>query len=365
MIKVRDITSIIESVAPLSIQESYDNSGLILGNPEMEVTGALLTIDVTEEIIDEALKLNFNLIISHHPLIFKEIRKINGYGNVDKCIIKAIKNDIAIYAAHTNFDNTILGVNSKIADKLELINRKVLLPADNQLMKIVTFAPELHVNFVRDALFAAGAGEIGNYSSCSYTTKGTGSFCANKDANPFVGEIGKIHYENEMKIEMIFPVHLKDIIEKALLNSHPYEEPAFDFILLNNKLNSVGSGLSGELREETEIYAFLAKVKDIFNISYIRHNATGSEKIKKVSVCGGSGSFLINNAIRAKSDILITGDIKYHDFLDVHKQIVLADLGHFESEQFTKDIFYEVIQKKIPTFAVRKSEINTNPIKYL
>jgi dinuclear metal center YbgI/SA1388 family protein len=365
MIKVRDITSIIESVAPLSLQESYDNAGLILGNPEMEVRGALLCIDVTEEVISEALKFDLNLIISHHPLIFNGIKKINGYSHVENCIIKAIKNDIAIYAAHTNLDNIISGVNGKIADKLELINRKVLLPADDQLMKIVTFTPELHVQRVCDALFTAGAGRIGNYDKCSFQSNGIGTFMANENAKPFVGKLNEMHHESETKIEVIFPAYLKGNIEEALLKSHPYEVPAYDFIQIKNHLNSLGSGLIGELENECNVNDFLDQVKNVFNIGCIRHNATGLEKIRRVSICGGAGSFLINNAIKGKSDIFLTADVKYHDFLDSHKQIVLADLGHFESEQFTKDIFYEIIQKKMPTFAVRKSEINTNPIKYL
>lgn len=365
MAQVKDIVDIIQSVAPLSLQESYDNSGLLTGDPEWETDGALLCIDVTEEVIDEAIQKRAGLIISHHPLIFHGLKRLTGENAVQKCIIKAIKHDIAIYAAHTNMDNILEGVNGKIADKLELINRKVLLPGTKMMMKLITFVPEAHVENVKKALFDAGGGMIGNYDSCSFSSSGTGSFRPDEKAHPFAGTRGKVHFENETRIEIIFPGHAQTKIVKALLHAHPYEEPAYDLIQLQNDWQTLGSGLIGDLPESMETALLLRQIKKIFGCGAIRHTALIREKISRVAVCGGSGSFLLKNAIAGGADIFISADFKYHDFFETEGRIVIADIGHFESEQFTKDIFYEIIRKKIPTFALHISEINTNPIIYL
>jgi dinuclear metal center YbgI/SA1388 family protein len=362
--EVKSIAQIIESFAPLALQESYDNAGLLVGNPDMLTTGALLCIDVTEAVIDEAIALNVNLVISHHPLIFNGLKKITGQNEVQRCVIKAIKHDIAIYAAHTNIDNVIEGVNGRIADKIGLIKRTVLQPKQN-LLKLVTFIPKLHVQRVREAIFEAGAGTIGNYDSCSFNAEGYGSFRANENAKPFVGETDKIHYEEEVKIEVILPDYLSDKVLISMIKAHPYEEPAYDIIPLRNRFDNVGSGIVGELSDSIDEEVFLQQLKTIFGIKTIRHTALRGKPISKVAICGGSGSFLIPDAIKSKADIFISGDIKYHEFFQSENKIIIADVGHFETEQFTKDIFCDIIQKKLPTFAVHISKINTNPIIYL
>lgn len=362
---VRSITNTIESFAPLALQESYDNAGLLVGNPDMETTGALLCIDVTEAVIDEAISMKLNLIIAHHPLIFKGLKKITGQNEVQRCVIKAVKHDIAIYAAHTNIDNVIAGVNGKIADKIGLISRKILQPKQGMLLKLVTFVPKLHVQRVREAIFEAGGGTIGNYDACSFNCEGYGSFRPNNDAQPFVGEANKIHYEEEIKIEVILPDYIQKQVVSALIKAHPYEEPAYDLIPLNNAFDRVGSGIIGELPETEDEKTFLKRIKSIFGTSTIRHTALLGKQIKQVALCGGSGSFLLSEAIHANADVFISGDFKYHEFFDAENRILIADVGHFETEQFTKDIFYEIIQKKFPTFAIHISKINTNPIIYL
>jgi len=362
--EVKSIAQIIESFAPLALQESYDNAGLLVGNPDMLTTGALLCIDVTEAVIDEAIALNVNLVISHHHLIFNGLKKITGQNEVQRCVIKAIKHDIAIYAAHTNIDNVIEGVNGRIADKIGLIRRKVLQPKQN-LLKLITFVPKLHVQRVREAIFEAGAGTFGNYDSCSFNAEGYGSFRANENAKPFVGETDKIHYEEEVKIEVILPDYLSDKVLISMIKSHPYEEPAYDIIPLRNRFDNVGSGIVGELSDSIDEEVFLQQLKTIFGIKTIRHTALRGKPISKVAICGGSGSFLIPDAIKSKADIFISGDIKYHEFFQSENKIIIADVGHFETEQFTKDIFCDIIQKKLPTFAVHISKINTNPIIYL
>lgn len=363
--QVKDFVQLFEEFAPLNLQESYDNSGLLIGSHTALVTSVLVTIDITEAVVKEAIDNNCNLIISHHPLIFKGVKRITGENETQRCIIKLIQNNIAVYAAHTNFDNIINGVNSKIADKLGLANRKVLLASNNQLIKLITYVPKLHASSVREAIFNAGAGTIGNYDACSFNAEGVGTFRANELANPFVGEISKIHSEPEIKIEVILPAYLQSKVLNALISTHPYEEPAFDLIALNNTDNRLGAGLIGELPVEIAENEILSLLKTKFDCQVIRHTNFIGRKIKKVALCGGSGSFLLSKAIQAGADIFISGDFKYHDFFEAENRILVADLGHFETEQFTKHIFYEIITKKMPTFAVRISETKTNPINYL
>ena len=363
--KIKDICNIIENVAPLALQESYDNAGLLVGSAQMDVSGILLCIDITEAVIDEAIGKNCNLIISHHPLIFSGLKRLTGQNETQRCVAKAIKNDIAIYSAHTNIDNVLQGVNGKIAEKIGLTNTRILQPKSDILLKLITFVPHEHAEKVRNALFEAGAGQIGNYDACSYNLEGFGTFRAGEQANPFVGHSGEIHTEPEMRIELILPVFLKNKVLGALFKAHPYEEPAFDFIPLKNTWKEAGAGIVGELQEAENESDFLLRLKKIFDLKVIRHTGFSGKKIKRVAVCGGSGSELLKDALRVDADVFISGDFKYHEFFNAENQILIADIGHYESEQFTKEVFYDIITKKLPTFAVRISETNTNPINYL
>lgn len=363
--QLSEVTTYLETVAPLAYQESYDNAGLLVGSPKQEINQALITLDVTEAVLDEAIATKSNLIIAHHPLIFGGIKKLNGKNEVERCVIKAIQNNIAIYAAHTNLDSVIGGVNSKICEKLGLQNCRVLSPAEGQLKKLVTFIPFDHAEKVQQALFATGAGQIGNYDSCAYTVAGKGSFRGNEEARPFVGKKGEIHYENEIRFETIFPKHLQGKVIAALLQAHPYEEVAYDIFSLDNVHPQVGIGMIGELPKEMTETKFLRNTKKVFGTGAIRHSPLLGKNVKKVAVCGGAGSFLIRQAIGAKADIFVTGDLKYHQFFEAEDKIVLADIGHFESEQFTKEVFYELLTKKFPKFAIRLSTVNTNPVNYL
>ena len=362
---VKSICELIEEVAPLALQESYDNAGLLVGDSQMEVTSALVCIDITEVVIDEAIQKKCNLIISHHPLIFSGLKRLVGQNEVQRCVQKAIKNDIAIYAAHTNLDNVLTGVSGKMAEKIGLNNVQILQPKQNALLKLITYMPKIHTFAVREALFEAGAGQIGNYDSCSFNTEGTGTFKANEKAQPFVGNIDEIHSEPETRIEVILPEYLKFKVLEALLKTHPYEEPAYDFISLKNDWIQVGAGIVGELDEAEDELVFLNRIKSIFNVSSIRHTNFLNKKIKSVALCGGSGSSFLTDAISAGADVYISGDFKYHEFFEAENHILIADIGHFESEQFTKDIFFEIITKKMPTFAVQISDSKTNPINYL
>jgi dinuclear metal center YbgI/SA1388 family protein len=362
---LRNITDHLETIAPLSYQESYDNAGLIVGDKSRDISSALIAIDVTEEVVNEAISYGCELIISHHPLIFRGIKRITGANEVERCLIKAIKNDIAIYAAHTNLDSITGGVNSKICEKIGLEKCRILAPAKNQLLKLVTYVPENHVETVRSALFNAGAGVIGNYDQCSFINSGYGTFRGNEDSTPFIGTVGVLRSEPEVRLETIIPRHLTSKIVAALNNSHPYEEVAFDLVPIENNFPSVGMGMVGQLSTPCDEIEFLNLIKRVFGCKVIKHTELTGKQILKVAVCGGSGSFLINNAIAEGADIYITADLKYHDYFDADKKIVLADIGHFESEQFTKEVLKEIVLKKFPTFALRLSDVKTNPVSYL
>lgn len=362
---VKSICELIEEVAPLALQESYDNAGLLVGDSQTEVTSILICIDITEEVISEAIRKKCNLIVSHHPLIFTGLKKITGQNEVQRCVAKAIKNDIAIYAAHTNLDNVLSGVSGKMAEKIGLKNIQILQPKQDVLLKLITYVPKLHSYGLRQALFDAGAGKIGNYDSCSFNSEGVGTFRANENAQPFVGNIDEFHSEPEIRIEVILPEYLKYRVLDALLKTHPYEEPAYDFVPLKNVWSQIGAGVLGELEEAVDELIFLNRIKSIFKTPTIRHTSLLDKKIKRVALCGGSGSSFLLDAINAKADVYISGDFKYHEFFEAQKQILIADIGHFESEQFTKDIFFEIITKKMPTFAVQISDSKTNPINYL
>jgi dinuclear metal center YbgI/SA1388 family protein len=361
---LKDVANFLESFAPLSLQESYDNAGLITGDANTEIKTVLITLDVTEKVVDEAIQKNAQLIVAHHPIVFSGLKKFTGKNYVERTIIKAIKNDIAIYVAHTNLDSVDRGVNHKICEKLGLQNCKILQPASNQLKKLVTFIPVKSAGEVREAIFNAGAGNIGNYDSCGFIAEGLGTFRGNENSNPYVGKKGEIHAEKEIRFETIFPGYLQGKIIEALLKVHPYEEVAYDIYPIENKFEKVGMGMIGTFAEPKSEIEFLNQLKSIFNTGVIKHTALKDKPVEKVAVCGGSGSFLLNAAKASGADFFVSGDFKYHQFFDAENKIVIADIGHFESEQFTKELFYELLTKKFPKFAVRLSEVGTNPVFY-
>lgn len=363
--KVKDIVSFVEELAPLSYQESYDNSGLILGDMQMEVSSVLLSLDVTPEVVAEAIKLGANVIVAHHPVVFTGLKRLTGSNYTEQSVILAIKNNVAIYAAHTNFDSIKSGVNSAIAAKLGIKNPEILRPLAGALIKLVTFAPAASAEKVRVALLEAGAGHIGNYDSCSYNVEGYGTFRGDHNTNPYVGEKGKIHTEPEVRIETILPKAIQGKVLSALFGNHPYEEVAYDLYPLNNTYSGVGSGMVGDTDKPEEPLEFIKRVKRAFDAGCIRYTRLPGKKVRRVAFCGGSGSFLLKDAIAAKADAFITADFRYHQFFDAEDRILIADIGHYESEQFTIDLFYDYLSKKFPTFAVFKSKIKTNPINYL
>ncbi|MCF8231495.1 MAG: Nif3-like dinuclear metal center hexameric protein [Bacteroidales bacterium] len=363
--KIKEVTSYLDQTVPLMLQESYDNSGLLLGDEAKDLKGMLLTVDVTEEVVSEAVRKNCNLIIAHHPIIFKGLKKITGQNHVERTVEAAIKNDIAVYAAHTNLDSVDFGVSKMLADKVGMQNQQVLEPKENLLKKLATFCPVDYAEKVRKAIFEAGAGKIGEYDSCSFNLEGRGSFKPGEGTDPFVGEKNQLHYEREERIETVYPLYLEDKVLKALFESHPYEEVAYDVYPLDNKFDKVGHGMIGELKEAYAAEKFLEKIKKELGIGCIRHSTSKDKQVKKVAVCGGSGSFLIDKAKKAGADMFITADMKYHEFFEADKDFILVDIGHHESEKYTKDLLNQLIIKKFPNFAPTLSEIDTNPINYL
>lgn len=364
MTQLREIITALEGVAPLSLQESYDNSGLQVGDPGMEVNGILISLDVSEEVLSEAEKRGCNLVVSHHPVIFGGLKSITGKNAAERMVRTAIRKEIAIYSGHTNFDALMGGVNTYIANRLGLVDQEILEAADGQLKKVVVFVPHAHLDQVRQAMFDAGAGHIGAYDSCSFKLEGMGSFRGSGGSEPYVGEPGIFHQEPETRLETVVPAHLVSKVVRAMISAHPYDEVAYDVYPLELKNPNSGMGMLGSLKDPMDEKEFLAMVKESFRTGVIRHSELRGKPVKKVALCGGSGSFLLRRAMASGADVFLTGDVKYHQFFDAEGKIVIMDIGHFESEQFTRELFYDLLMKKFPKFAIRLSDTETNPIKY-
>ena len=363
--KIKDIIQEIEQWAPLDYAESFDNVGLLVGDSNTEITGVLITHDTIEKVVDEAIAKKMNLIVSFHPIIFSGLKKLTGKNYVERVVMKAIKHDIAIYALHTALDNQFFGVSGILANKLGLQNQRVLVPQQLTLLQLTTYVPNANADVVRQALFNAGAGNIGKYADCSYNIEGKGTYKPLKNAQPFAGELHKVHTEDEIKISVIFPKHLKDVVLQNLVATHPYEEVAYEVVQLQNHNQEIGLGIIGDLPTASTSKAYLSFLKEELQLSCIRHSNYIDKEIKKIAILGGSGSFAIGHAMRSKADVYITSDIKYHEFYQGENKMIIADIGHFESEQYTKLFLFEQLTKKSRNFAVALSEINTNPINYL
>lgn len=362
--KLSQITTELEKLAPLAYAEDFDNVGLLIGDANAEISKVLVTLDTTEEVVKEAIEKGVNLIVSFHPIIFSGMKKITGKNYVERIVKLAIKNDINIYATHTALDNSQFGVNFQIAKQLNLKNTEILIPQKDTLRNLVTYVPNGNAEQVRNALFAAGAGSIGDYVNCSFNLEGTGTFRAGENTNPFIGKIGEMHLEKEIRINVIFNKHLQSQILKVLKENHPYEEVAYEIFSLENSNQTIGIGMVGELENEISEEDFFKYLKEKMNSEFIRHSKLLNKKIKRIAVLGGSGSFAIADAKRAGADVFVTADLKYHNFFEAENQILLTDIGHYESEQFTKKLLTAYLSEKFPNFAVLNSEINTNPVLY-
>ncbi|WP_299012409.1 Nif3-like dinuclear metal center hexameric protein [uncultured Polaribacter sp.] len=362
---VKDITNYIEELAPLSYAEDFDNVGLLVGNYNSKINGVLVTLDTLEETVDEAITNNCNLIVSFHPIIFGGLKKLNGNSYVERVVLKAIKNDIAIYATHTALDNSLNGVSAKMCAVLGLKNNRILIPKKGIIKQLTTCTPLDNADNLKQKLFNAGAGSLGNYDNCAFTVNGSSTYRGNKNANPKKGEKGKIHTEEETRISVTFESRYEHAVLKALKNDNVYEEVAYELITTENVYQNIGMGMIGELPEEMEEKDFLLFLKKTMQTNCVRHSNLINKKIKKVAVLGGSGSFAIDNAKRAGADAYVSADFKYHEFFKAENSILLADIGHYESEQFTKNLLVDYLTKKFSNFAIILSEKSTNPIYYI
>lgn len=362
--KISHVISLLEDLAPRSMQESYDNSGLIAGDKNTEVKGVLVSLDCTPEVVQEAISKSCNMIVSHHPIVFKGLKKLTGSNYIERAVIAAIKNDVAIYAIHTNLDNFDGGVNKVIGERMGLKNLRILQPKTGVLCKLSVYVPRDAASKLSAALFNAGAGRIGNYEECQFSSEGLGTFKPVREANPAEGEFGVRNIVEELKIDYLVSTHRLTAVLKVMKENHPYEEVAHDIVPLLNENQTEGSGMIGELDTELSESEFLSHLKETFKSVCIRHTAFRNKSVKKVAFCGGSGSFLLSQAKSQGADFFVTGDFKYHEFFDAEGQIVIADIGHYESEQFTVNLLADILKKNFATFAVHLTETNTNPINY-
>ncbi len=362
---IADVVQALEELAPPTYAESYDNPGLIVGDKQAKVTGVLVSLDCLESTVDEALEKGCNLVVSHHPIVFKGLKKLTGSNYVERTVLKAIRSGVALYASHTNLDSVVEGVSGRIASVLGLQDQKVLSPKSGLLSKLTVFVPKDEAASLRTALFAAGAGRIGAYADCSFNLDGTGTFTPQDEANPHIGERGRTEYAEESRVEVMLPRHKEGAVLHAMREAHPYEEVAYYLHHIANANQYVGLGMYGELPESMSLGDFFALVRKSFHLQVIRHTATDlSRSVQRVGLCGGAGSFLLPAARAAACDVFISGDFKYHEFFDAEGRIVIADIGHYESEQFTIDLLAEFLTKKFSTFATHLTEVNTNPVHY-
>ena len=364
-IKIKDVTDYLESLAPRNLQESYDNAGLLTGDPSASVKGVLVTLDCTEAVVKEAVERGCNLIVAHHPIVFKGLKRLSGSTYVERVVIASIRQDVALYAIHTNLDNVKHGVNWKIGERIGLRNMRILVPRTDKLAKLVTFIPRDSVQQVLSAVYAAGAGQVGEYKNCSFSVEGTGSFIPGENASPHIGSPLQAESVEEVRVEVLLPSYRQEAVLKALKSTHPYEEVAYYLTALANENQDIGAGMIGDLEQPVEPLEFLRGLKISMDLDTIRHTPLPSHPIKKIAVCGGSGSFLLKNAIQEGAEAYVSADFKYHEFFDADGKILIADIGHYESEVFTKDLLVDVLTKKFSTFAINFSRTVTNPISYL
>jgi len=362
--KIGEVIQLLERWAPPALQENYDNSRLIVGSADRDCIGVLVCLDCTEDIVQEAIERGCNLVVSHHPILFSPIKTLTGRTYPERTLITAIEHKIALYALHTNLDNVLSGVNKEMADRIGLSQLRILRPMANRLMKLVTYVPIGHLQSVREAIFEAGGGYIGNYDQCSFSVEGTGTFRPQEGTHPYSGKIGQLQEDTEHRLELVFPDYHQKAVLKALQESHPYEEVAFEFYRLENTLPNVGAGMVGLLPEPMPTNEFLQHIKSVFG-GMLRFTKPLKQNIVKVAICGGSGSFLTSDAIAAKADVFISSDFKYHQFFDAEQHMMILDIGHFEAEQFTSNLIAAYLIEKIPNFAVLLTRHSTNPVQYL
>jgi len=362
---IKQVTQFLEQKFPLYLQEDFDNCGVQCGDVRQEITGAMVCFEMSEQVIDEAIAEGCNLVISHHPLILKRgITKILPTDRVGAMICKALAHNMVLYSMHTNIDSGVGGGNDVFAEKLNLQNVKVLEPHKGLYRKLVVFVPKENAEALKSALFEIGCGVQGNYDSCGYTVHGQGQFRPLKGANPHIGEENQLEHVEEERIEMIYPTGLQRTVVQAIYEHHPYEEPAFDLLPLENESRTIGLGRIGELPKVMPVSEFLECLKDKLGFEHCRYAGDTTKMIHKVAVCGGGGSSFIDLAIASGADAYVSGDFKYHDFFKSHSGTLLVDIGHYEGEYFIKNIIHQQIKENFTNFAALISKMEKVEVKY-
>jgi dinuclear metal center YbgI/SA1388 family protein len=361
---IAQVARFLESLAPLAYQESYDNSGLLVGDPQVPVRGILVALDATEAVVDEALARGCNLVVAHHPIVFSGLKKLTGRNYVERTVIKAIQYGVGLYAIHTNLDHVLAGVNARLAGRLGLQNGQILAPKRGLLKKLTVFVPQANAEAVLAALAQAGAGQIGNYSHCSFTVPGQGTFMPNAQASPHLGQANVLERVAETRIEVVLPAHAEGPVLAAMRQAHPYEEVAYFLHELANENQTAGAGLVGYLPEPITEGEFLQHLKNQLQVAVVRHTPLRGHPVHKVAVCGGAGSFLLPQAVAARADFFVTADYKYHQFFDADSRLVIADVGHYESEIATVDLLVDQLLPAFANLPVLPTHTNTNPVQY-
>ena len=362
---IKDVTTFLEQKFPLYLQEDFDNCGVQCGDVRQEISGAMVCFEMSEQVIDEAIDKGCNLVISHHPLMLKRgICKIVPTDRVGAMICKALAHNMVLYSMHTNIDSGEGGGNDAFAEKLRLRNVKVLEPHKGMYRKLVVFVPKENAETLKSALFAVGCGVQGNYDSCGYTLHGQGQFRPLEGANPHIGEENHLEHVDEERVEMIYPTGLQRAVVQAIYDNHPYEEPAFDLLPLENESRTIGLGRIGELPKELPVSDFLGYLKDNLGFIHCRYCGDETKMIRKVAVCGGGGSSFIDLAIASGADAYVSGDFKYHDFFKSYQKTLLVDIGHYEGEFFIKNIIFNLLNEKFSTFATLISKMESLEVKF-
>ncbi len=365
---VGDVIRIIESSYPLCYQEPYDNSGLQVGQMGEKVTGIMLSVETTEAVLEECVDKGCNFLLSHHPILFKPLKRVTMCTYQERCLAFAIKHNIAIYALHTSADNILQGINFFVANKvgMQIDGRRPLCPAKGGAYKLQVYVPKTHQKIVREALHQEGIGVSGKYSSCSFSSEGVGRFIPRKGASPFIGkEIGVMEQVSEVCVSMLVEQHLLSAALGTIKRVHPYEEPAYEIIPLLGQSVQVGSGLLGFLPAPVPANSFLNQLKETFNTSVVAHSEITQKMISSVAICGGSGGPFLEQAIAAGADAYVTGEAKYNDFLDAQGRINLVVLGHHTSEQVAIDLFEQLLHQITQEVSLYKSQRDINPVRFL
>ncbi len=364
--KLNDLIKKIEKKYPLNLAYDWDNVGLIVGDFDSDIKRILVTLEANENVIDEAISKDIDLIVTHHPFLFRKINKVNTRDLKGRLIHKLIKNDISLYSMHTNFDIAFDGLNDYFMEIMGFENTKILdVTKSETLYKVAVYVPKSHENIVREALGNSGAGYIGNYSNCTFNISGIGTFKPEENTNQFIGEIGEIEKVDEIKIETIVPQGILQKVIDKMIKSHPYEEVAYDIYKLENKGKSIGLGRYASLERESDLQALCDKIKLKLNMNHIRVVGDLNKKIKKVAVVTGAGSDMVSLAKSKNCDVIITGDVKYHEAQDaLDMGMAIVDCGHFDTE----DIFKDVMKRFLDTIGdieTIRTEVNLNPFKII